>query len=241
MDTIGIIGFGRFGSFIARVINSHFRNLIFKVYDPVVKKSDLKCVEFVKLKEVCQCKTILICVPISKFKKVTKLLSKHIKPHTLIIDTCSVKTHPSNIMRKYLPSSVSIIASHPMFGPDSAKKSVQGFNLVLCNISCEKRLFNSVHRTCKKLGLNVVVITPEKHDELVSRSQLFIHLVARLAEELRISPTKIDTPSFKNFLNIKNNLVNDSYQLFVDMIKFNPYAKKQIRKMNKILISFYGY
>ncbi len=42
-------------------------------------------------------------------------------PDVLVMDTCSVKTHPVGLMERMLPATISILGTHPMFGPDSAR------------------------------------------------------------------------------------------------------------------------
>ena len=46
-----------------------------------------------------------------------------LKENAVIVDVCSVKEYPVQWMRELLPANVSILATHPMFGPDSAADS----------------------------------------------------------------------------------------------------------------------
>ena len=55
-----------------------------------------------------------------------------LSPDALVIDVCSVKEYPVRLMKELLPERVSILATHPMFGPDSAAHALQGRKIVLC-------------------------------------------------------------------------------------------------------------
>lgn len=48
---------------------------------------------------------------------------------TLFVDVLSVKVFPKQLLLDRLPSSMDILCTHPMFGPDSGKGSWQGLNL----------------------------------------------------------------------------------------------------------------
>ena len=113
MTKIGIIGFGRFGKILAEILSTE--NEIF-IHDP----KGIKCEhQRLSLAEITKCEIIFIAVPIREFENVIKSLHKLNLQNTTIIDVCSVKAHPVKVMEKYLPKNVGIIATHPMFGPDS--------------------------------------------------------------------------------------------------------------------------
>ena len=113
--TIGIIGYGRFGRILATILNPGYD---LKIYDPF--SSDIpdkyRCSQ---LSDVCSQPLVFIAVPIRDFLNVIKDIRSHIGKRTTVIDVCSVKKYPSEIMETNLPSYAGIICSHPMFGPDS--------------------------------------------------------------------------------------------------------------------------
>ena len=51
--------------------------------------------------------------------KLMKDLSGKVAGNKTIVDVCSVKVYPKDMMLKYLPADSDIIATHPLFGPDS--------------------------------------------------------------------------------------------------------------------------
>ena len=109
---------------------------------------------------------IIPAVPISEFESVIKQLSPLLKPGSIVADVCSVKEHPAEIMQKYLPAHTSILATHPMFGPDSASDSFFGRKLVLCPIRLEETRYQNIKRYLQEQGLTLIETTPAHHDEI---------------------------------------------------------------------------
>jgi prephenate dehydrogenase len=115
MNTIGIIGYGRFGKVLANILQKGFS---LRIHD-IEEKESTSNVNFRTLESVLEEKIIFIAVPIHQFEKLIQKISKIIENDRTIIDVCSVKIHTSRVMLKYLPKNIGIISTHPMFGPDS--------------------------------------------------------------------------------------------------------------------------
>ena len=49
-------------------------------------------------------------------------------------------------------------------------------------------------------------------------------------------PGELATPDFQAFLNINKMVINDSWQLFLDMHSYNPFTKKIRQKLLQQLI-----
>jgi len=176
-------------------------------------------------------------VPISKFELVIKKISPMLKPNTLVIDVCSVKTHPVKIMKKHLPKNVNILASHPMWGPESAKRSLKDLTTVLYPIRLSKSQLIILKKGLEKLGQKVIIISPVKHDKLLAKSQAIAHLFGQINTKLDLKPTKIDTLAVKHLLTSHYLVKKDTWQLFNDMFKFNPYSQKMLKKLKSTLLS----
>ena len=114
MKKVGLIGYGRFGKVLHDVLSKEYQ---VQVYDANIK--DGEGIELCNKDEVLEHFLVFISVPIREFKQTIIDISGHKLYNTTIIDVCSVKVYPVDIMKKYLPDSVGIIASHPHFGPDS--------------------------------------------------------------------------------------------------------------------------
>src|ERR1051326_4864414 len=115
--TFGIIGYGRFGKLWARHL-ARFGSVL--VYDRDPQKITAKNISSASLEEVCRADILFLLVPISQIENCCKQIKSLLSPSTIVTDACSVKVYPVKILKKSLPPSQPIVATHPLFGPDSA-------------------------------------------------------------------------------------------------------------------------
>jgi prephenate dehydrogenase len=223
---ISIIGFGQLGQFIAKHLKAH---LDVFVSDTSSKEEEAKeiGVKFVSLDLAASKDIVIIAVPINQFKGVIDDIKDKIKPGALLLDVCSVKVRPSEIMKNLISSDVEIIATHPLFGPQSGSHGINGLKIVLCPIRT-KRL-GQVKHFLEKLGLKVLIATPEEHDNQMAKTGCLAHFVGRALINLDIKEFEITEPSFNKLMELKDMLKEDSIELFNDIQKNNPFAAK-IRK-----------
>lgn len=224
---IGVVGFGMFGKFLC---NEILKGLNITVYSPHFLKTqaDIKINYAKNLQELVEKTDLIIpAVPISKFEEVIREMIPYLKEKTIIMDVCSVKSYPVQIMQKLLPNSVQKIATHPMFGPSAFKLKgrVSGLPMVMYNAGCKEDIYIEIKQYFIELGLQVSEMSPSEHDILAAKSQFFSQLVRASAQMQDFRPTFIDTPGasalFESF-----NLMNIPEQLLIDMFNYNIYAKE---------------
>ncbi|MGH0001277.1 prephenate dehydrogenase/arogenate dehydrogenase family protein [Pseudovibrio ascidiaceicola] len=168
--SLGIVGFGAFGQLAALHLAQYFELM---AYDPsldVAKAAKQLGVRLSSLHSVSQADVILIAAPVSSFEQVFSEIAVACKSGTLVIDVGSVKVVPSEIMRRRLPDHVDIIASHPLFGPQSATTGIEGLKIAVCPIR-GRRHARLVAFLRKTLGLTVIMTTPEDHDQEAAVAQ----------------------------------------------------------------------
>jgi prephenate dehydrogenase len=235
MTTFGIIGYGRFGKLWANALSS-FGEV--KVYEKNSCADITAPIQSTTLDEVTQCDMVFILVPISEFETLCKQIKDKLNPTSLLIDCCSVKVHPAKVMQEVFPSTQPIICTHPLFGPDSVKKSggFSGHKIVICPLQNFEEHYPQLEKILQQLLLTISITTPEEHDKQMASSQSLVHYIGRGLAALDLKPQELATPDFQALLNINNMVINDTWQLFLDMQKYNPYAK-QIRKkfVNQLL------
>jgi prephenate dehydrogenase len=220
---VGIFGYGRFGQVMAGLLKGNSEVYVTNRSDKTALAKE-NGVNFLPQKELLEsCDSIFLCVPISEVEQVLK--SNKFRKDSVVIDTCSVKEYPVEMMIKYLPIETRIIASHPMFGPDSIKGGASGLNFVLHNVRCDKETFDSWFSYFKGLGFSMVDISPKEHDRLAANSQGITHFIGRILEKMGISSTPIDTAGFKKLLEVKQQTCNDTMQLFQDLQMRNKFTK----------------
>ena len=143
------------------------------------------------------------------------------------MDTCSVKILPRRWMRENIPSDRFMIATHPMFGPDSGRNGVKGLPIVMCPISpAEDERYRSVKALFQRMDLDVLEMSAEEHDEEAAYSQGVTHFVGRTLSAMGMKPTPIATQGYRSLMTIVEQTCNDPVQLFYDLQRFNPYAKE---------------
>ena len=223
---IGIIGFGRFGK-----IASHY---LAKDFDVFVHTRADKAAEIgqtgaraASIEVVCKQDIVIPCVPISIFKDFLKDIAPLIKPDALIIDVCSVKEYPIRWMKEILPDTVSILATHPMFGPDSASDSLEGRKICLCKVKIAEKQYRKIRKYLSSKGLVVIEATAREHDEQIATSLALTHLIGRTLSESGATQLDIDTEGYKRLLHILEVVERDTWQLFTDMHHYNSYARKK--------------
>jgi len=224
--TVSIIGFGRFGKVLSDILRGDFN---VNVFDQATQQHQ-ENVNFVALDKALMSTTIFIAVPIRDFEAVIKQISPHVSHQTTIIDVCSVKVHPVKVMQQHLPQQVGIIATHPLFGPDSvASQSKCKIMMHATRDSHHQYEFWKDYFSAKKLS--VVEMTPEQHDQQAAVSQGITHFLGRSLLNFGIKPTQIDTKGFASILEVVKQTSHDSEALFVDLQRFNPYSNDMIERL----------
>ena len=223
---IGIIGFGRFGKLAARYLAESFDVCVHTRAD---KDDEIKSIgaRAVSLEQVCNQEIIIPCVPISVFKNFLKDIAPLIKKDALVVDVCSVKEYPIRWMKEILPDTVSILATHPMFGPDSAAVSLEGCKICLCKVQIPENQYRKIRKYLFSKGIIVIEATGKEHDQQIATSLALTHLIGRTLSESGATQLDIDTEGYKRLLHILEVVERDTWQLFTDMHHYNSYARKK--------------
>ena len=226
MKSVGIIGFGRFGKVLANILQKGF---IIKVYDPD-DNENISGVRMLSLDEVLKESAIFIAVPIRKFNHLIEEIAPELIKGTTIIDVCSVKQYPIEIMKKNLPQNIGIIGTHPMFGPDSFFSNSH-LKMMMNNTRDINGQFSFWVQYFSDQGIEIVQMSPEEHDELAAETQGVTHYLGRMLKEYGIQKTKIDTKGFRDLLDLVDQTCNDTWDLYNDLQSYNPYTKQMINKL----------
>ncbi|NQV37263.1 MAG: prephenate dehydrogenase/arogenate dehydrogenase family protein [Candidatus Marinimicrobia bacterium] len=228
MSSVGIIGFGRFGKVLANILQKGFS---IKAHDPHAIAS-FPGVEFVDLDSILNEKTIFIAVPIRHFAAVITEIAPNLSVGTTILDVCSVKIHPVDVMKKHLPESVGIIATHPMFGPDSFISNSR-LKMMINNTRDTYNQFNFWKSFFIDQGIQIMEMSADEHDNLAAQTQGVTHFLGRMLKEFKIRKTSIDTQGFRDLLDLVDQTCNDSWELYTDLQFYNPYTKAMIDKLKQ--------
>ena len=225
--TVGIIGFGRFGPVLARLLAPSYDVLAYDITD-IAERARAVGARSAEWNEVAAAPTIFLAVPIRSFKEVVAGLVPDVKPDATIFDVCSVKVYPATVMKEHFPPEVTTIASHPLFGPDSSQQGFKDLPMVMHPVSQRTEVFDDWIRYFRKQGLHVLEMTPEEHDRLAARSQGITHFIGRVLTEFGIAATPIDTEGFRDLQLVVEQTCHDSFDLFHDLENYNPYTMEMV-------------
>jgi len=223
---IGIIGFGRFGKLTAHYLAEEFDVVVYHRTDKSgeINRTGARAAP---LETVCRQDIVIPCVPICVLQEVLKDIAPLLRPDGLIVDVCSVKEYPVRLMTDILPHTVSILATHPMFGPDSASDSLEGRKICLCKVRIANENYQNIKTYLESKGLVVIEATAQEHDEQIATSLSLTHFIGRTLSEYGAKQLDIDTEGYKRLLHILEVVERDTWQLFLDMHHYNPYAKEK--------------
>lgn len=234
--TLGLIGYGSFGKLVVDVFGQDYS---FEVHTRTKPKTLPKNTKFVSITRVSSKPIIILAVPLGVYKNTLKHISKYAPKNAIVIDVCSVKAVPFKLAQKYLRDDIEFVGTHPLFGPQSAAKSLNDQTLVLCNPN-ETEFINKFNKLMHKKGLNVIKMSPQEHDRQMAEVHALTFFVARGLMNTGLHKNTLQTPSFKKMLDLAELETHHSQALFETIEGGNPYARavrikfiKQLKSLNK--------
>ncbi|WP_422570300.1 prephenate dehydrogenase/arogenate dehydrogenase family protein [Antarcticirhabdus aurantiaca] len=220
--SLGLFGFGAFGRLAARHLASHFT---IRVFDPALDPGEPlpPSVAASTLERAAECDVVVLALPVEGMADALRGIAPHLRPGALVLDVGSVKTDPARLMDELLPAHVDVVATHPLFGPESARGGLAGLKIALCPVRGRGlRWIEAFLR--RAFGLEVVVTTPEAHDREAAMAQGLTHLIAKVLVEMGPLPERITTRSFDLLREAIGMVRNDAPCVFDAIERANPHA-----------------
>ena len=222
IETIGLVGLGRFGRMVYRYLPQGKQ---LRVYDSDPTKLQ-GIAEAASFKDVLSSQLVVLCIPISAMEEACREMAPHLGPGQIVVDTCSVKGGPLRALLSLLPPDVEILGTHPLFGPDSGRHGIDGLKIAICPVRAHTEAYREIRTYLEGLGLLVIETTPEDHDRCIAQSQAIFHLIARIIKQLGWGSHPISTPGPTVFYQLVEGVQHDTDQLFQDLERQNPYAQE---------------
>ena len=223
--SLGIIGFGAFGRLMAAHLRPWFE---LYAYDPAGAPMP-DGIEPTDLETVGGCSVVVLATPVSQFENVIQRLAADLRPGTLVLDVGSVKIVPAEIMLRGLPAHVEIVATHPLFGPQSAGDGLAGLKIAVCPLRGGSGLRVAAFLR-HVLGLTVIVTTPEAHDREAAMVQGLTHLIAKVLVQMEPLPSRMTTRSFDLLVRATEMVRYDAPEVYQAIEHANPYAASVRRR-----------
>jgi prephenate dehydrogenase len=139
---------------------------------------------------------VILCTPIAQMGPLTEQLCPWLQAGAIVTDVGSVKT---SVVRSVSPlvarAGAHFIGSHPMAGSEKTGVGAARadlFSNTVCVVTPQRESNHSAVRKVielwKSVGSRVVRLSPEVHDEMVSRSSHLPHIIAAQLANLVLSP-----------------------------------------------------
>ncbi len=184
MQKITIIGWtDGFWKWLAGFILENFRNNIDLVitwrneekWEKIAKQ--LNCKFSINTREeILDSDITVFAVPIAYTTKIIKMYAPYLKLWSMVLDVTSIKKEPSEALKKYSPSGVLVLPTHPMFWPFVS--NIAGQIFVLCPLKADakkdKRYIFLKNFLTEKWA-KVVEESPEQHDKMMAVVQWLTH------------------------------------------------------------------
>lgn len=229
--TLGVFGYGSFGALAVRELAPYFDVLVQSTKDP----SELNLPEHARVesfKAVAECDVVIPAIPLAGYRDWLRNVGPYLHPGTLVVDVCSVKVKPVEMLEAGLPKHVQILATHPIFGPQSAANGLSGQPIVVhpVRINGTDSYHDIKNFLADDLGLNVIEMDPETHDKKMAIIHALTFFIGRGLLSMDIEASDLDTGTFKNVLGLSEirNLAeletHHTKELFETIESGNPYA-----------------
>ena len=192
MVTTAILGAGKMGIWFAKFCKENGEHVILadrkkQKLAKLGKELDVETAAFTEAVEKAD--NVIICVSISSFEDVVKQIAPAIRERQNVLDICSVKVQPVKIMHQYIKNAT-ILGTHPVFGPGS--KGVKNKAYILTPTNAKEQAFAKKYKSwLEKVGARVFIMTPKKHDQLMSVVLGMPHFIGLVACD-----TLLEQPNF---------------------------------------------
>lgn len=243
MKQITIIGFGRFGKTLYRLIKDDFKVVLYDKRGVDFSQADLTKNTIVTkdLFSAYSSDVIFYAIPISEFKNVIDTHKKYFRAGQLLIDVLAVKLYPGRIFKKALGTSkTQALLTHPMFGPDSSQGGFKGLPIILDRFMCDDANYKFWKDYFAGKQLKIIEMSAAEHDRVAANSQGLTHFIGRLLQEYRFTKTQIETIGAHKLLEVEDQITSDTWQLFTDLQHYNPYTKHMRLKLGDAYDKLYN-
>lgn len=220
---LAVVGVGAFGEFMIPHLLPYFHVSAFEPVRDIGGLVERFCVTPVTFEEVADAEIVVLAPPVQEIESVAERLAPLLRPGTLVLDVCSVKVQPLDVLSETLPDHCDIVGTHPLFGPQSGKRGIAGLNVAVCEVRGGKGPCVAAFLR-DELGLNAVETTPDEHDRQMAYVQGLTHLLSKILLDMKMPPLDLTTVTFEHLRDMIEIVRYDSESLFRAIENRNPYV-----------------
>tara|TARA_B100000929_G_scaffold58051_1_gene43590 strand:+ start:267 stop:1178 length:912 start_codon:yes stop_codon:yes gene_type:complete len=220
-DSVLIVGMGLIGSSISRaLVENHVANNVYGLdsNNKVIKK----CQELnlliqgetnLKIFNI-QFDLIIICTPLSAYKKIFHDLAEFVSKPTLVTDVGSTKMSTISDFKKVTTNkNITFIPSHPIAGLEKSGPEY-GFSKLFDNRYCiltpfeqNDEALNTISEMWKSIGMTIETMEADRHDRVLAMTSHIPQLIAfsvvgtatELESHMRDEVIKYSAAGFRDF------------------------------------------
>lgn len=154
-----------------------------------------------------------------------KMVSGLVDKKTIVMDVCSVKTRPSEILQNNLGGKCQILATHPLFGPqsvegaDAAGKVIVWHELTKYDFSKLKTFFSQA------LHLRIQKLSPDDHDREMAWIHALSIFIGRGLLNIYLPSSELAANYYQQLRELHDIEAGHSLELFQTIQLASPYAK----------------
>jgi prephenate dehydrogenase len=224
LGPVGIIGFGVFGRFMAEQL-SPYMEVVVSSRNANPREVEAAGARLVDFSEAASQPIVVPSVPVQYLEAVLVRMVPYLRPGALVADVSSVKTVPVELMKRILPETCEILATHPLFGPQSGAGGIKGLPMVVWPQRVGDARMEKIQKFLTgTLGLDVSVISPREHDQEMAYVQALTFFLGKALGDIDIPDTPLKTKTYQHLLEVKRIVQGDTPELFETIQHFNPYA-----------------
>ncbi len=221
LPKIGLLGLGRFGAAFASLLEQ--RGLHWIAWDvgatvpPEHAAADLDAL-------LAGADFIVVCVPLEALETVLLELRPRLSSRHRVMDVCSVKERPCQLMDSIFGDAISHVGSHPLFGPLSIARA-EPLRTVVCPSARHPEAARLAHALFVAIGSEVIDQDPSNHDRTMALTHAMAFFVARGLVDLGVGgDMHWVPPSFAALAASIAAVRADAGHLFNTIQGQNPYA-----------------
>jgi prephenate dehydrogenase len=222
MVTVGVLGYGRFGGALCRLLAE--AGVAVRALDPAAYVPPEHAVD--SLEALARgADFVVLSVPVPDMRSALTALHAHLSPSQIVFDVGSVKVEPVEAMRDVLGASVPWCGTHPLFGPVSLALAERPLRVVLCPAREHAAAAARVKALYEQIGCEVIEQSPEGHDRVMAYTHALTFFVAKgmmdagAGVEVPFAP-----PSFQAISRTIETVRSDAGHLFAAIARDNPFA-----------------
>ena len=173
---------------------------------------------------------VMVAVPINATEAVIREIGPYVRTGAILVDITSVKTAPLAAMMESTQDDVSVVGTHPMFGP-----STSGFDrqkVVLCKGRGDAA-FSAMKRLFEAFGAECIEASAEEHDAQMALIQVLVHektmVLGSVLERLKASLSRsldFASPIYRTELAMIGRMFSQGADLYADILTSNPEASR---------------